>query len=100
MDLKYPASVESNGNNIELYHFKHNADKLDFDNVQALSQATVVPRESKLRVDFLHQIPALLGEWYEIKVVVTNEELYEIVDLKIEAWIEEEIANGEILMKQ
>lgn len=56
---------------------------MDFDNIQPLSIANIVPRESKLSVVFNHQAPALVGEWYEIKVEVTNEETYSIGDLQM-----------------
>ncbi|CAG9862520.1 unnamed protein product [Phyllotreta striolata] len=99
LNLKYPPFVEVNRNHPELCHFKLNSDVLDFDNVQLITQATVVPRESKLKVEFRHNNPALLGEWYEIEAIVTNEELHDIVDLKIEVWIEEEIANVELSLQ-
>ncbi|CAG9819021.1 unnamed protein product [Phaedon cochleariae] len=99
LDLKYTSLNETNGNHIELTHFKYSLDKLDFDNIQLLPKATVVPRESKLRVEFDHEDPALLGEWYKIKVGVVNEEMFGITDLKIEVGLEEEIADVEISLR-
>ncbi|XP_056633401.1 trafficking protein particle complex subunit 11 [Diorhabda sublineata] len=91
VDLKFSTLTNTDSNHFELIHFKYNSNKIDFDNIRMLHQATIVPRESKLRVDFIHNDPALSGEWYEIKINVKNEELYGIEDLKVEVWIEEEI---------
>ncbi|XP_072378300.1 trafficking protein particle complex subunit 11 [Diabrotica undecimpunctata] len=96
IDLKYSATTTSNDNHLELYHFKYNKNKINFDTIQLLPQATIVPRESKLQVEFEHQSPALLGEWYIIQINVKNEEEDEVQDLKIDVWIEEEIANVEL----
>lgn len=85
VDLKFslPNDVNSESD-LELLHFKHNLnDKLDFDNIRPLSVASIVPRESRLNVVFDHQQPALVGEWYEIKAKVTNEESYGICDLQM-----------------
>uniref|UniRef100_A0A6P7H0Z7 Trafficking protein particle complex subunit 11-like n=1 Tax=Diabrotica virgifera virgifera TaxID=50390 RepID=A0A6P7H0Z7_DIAVI len=96
IDLKFAATTTSNDNHLELYHFKYNKNKINFDTIQLLPQATIVPRESKLQVEFEHESPALLGEWYIIRINVKNEEEDEVQDLKIDVWIEEEIANVEL----
>ncbi|CAH0554376.1 unnamed protein product [Brassicogethes aeneus] len=64
---------------------KQNSNKPNFDQIAPLIVATIVPRYSKLRVNFEHNKPALLGEWYEIKVQVDNDEKFSVDDFKIEA---------------
>jgi hypothetical protein len=46
----------------------------DFDNVRPLATAEIVSRDSKLAVELSHDMPALLGEWYPIKVILQNKE--------------------------
>lgn len=99
VDIKFSTLTNTYSNHFELTHFKYSSNKIDFDNIQMLPQATIVPRESKLEVDFIHDSPALLGEWYEIKINVKNEESHGIENLKVEVWIEEEITNVELSLE-
>lgn len=56
-------------------YFRRNADTTyDFDNMKALSAAFIAPRASKLRIKFDHPQPALLGEWYKLDILITNDE--------------------------
>jgi hypothetical protein len=50
----------------------------DFDNVRPLATAEIVSRDSKLEVKVSHDMPALLGEWYPIRVILENKENYKI----------------------
>jgi hypothetical protein len=50
----------------------------DFDNVRPLASAEIVSRDSKLEVEVSHDMPALLGEWYPIKIILENKEDYKI----------------------
>nr|XP_023021888.1 trafficking protein particle complex subunit 11 [Leptinotarsa decemlineata] len=99
LDLKYSPEADTNANHLELSHFKYNPDMLNFDNIHPLSQAAVVPRESKLKVEFDHQDPALLGEWYEIQTNVFNKEIHAIRDIKVEVRMEEDIPEVELSLK-
>ncbi|XP_049939900.1 trafficking protein particle complex subunit 11 isoform X1 [Schistocerca serialis cubense] len=59
----------------ELQHFRPSPVSMpDFDNIRSLTSAVIVPRDSKLDVTVIHDEPALLGEWYPIKIVVNNTE--------------------------
>jgi hypothetical protein len=46
----------------------------DFDNVRPLAAAEITSRDSKLEVEISHDLPALLGEWYPIKMIFKNKE--------------------------
>lgn len=92
--MRYSPSNEVYDSHIELYHFKQSTDKLDFVNIKQLSSAMIVPRESKLNVSFDHRQPALVGEWYEVKVNLLNDELFDISNLKVEVSLEEETNEG------
>lgn len=50
----------------------------DFDNVRPLATAEIVSRDSKLEVKVSHDMPALLAEWYPIRVILKNKENYKI----------------------
>lgn len=97
VDLKFtPSSDRSLENHPELVYFKYNpTDKLNFDNIRPLTTASIVPRESKLLVIFQHRQPALVGEWYEINVIVTNEEAYRISDLQMKVNVIDNEESGE-----
>ncbi|KAJ8983242.1 hypothetical protein NQ317_011651 [Molorchus minor] len=58
LDLKYTSVLDTSNNYMELLHFKQCNNKLDFENIQPLSTASIVPRDSKLGVDFIHSQPA------------------------------------------
>lgn len=84
VDLKLsPISIESKPP-IELLHFKHCTEDIDFDNITPLTTAVVIPRHSKLEVTLDYAIPALLGEWFEIKISINNAEMSDIKDMKVE----------------
>ncbi|XP_018571114.1 uncharacterized protein LOC108910853 [Anoplophora glabripennis] len=93
LDLKYASIVDTNGNYPELLHFKYTSNELDSGNIRPLSTATIVPRNSKLNVSFIHYQPALLEEWYEVKVNISNDEHFSIKNMKIEVDLEEDATN-------
>ncbi|KAJ8917803.1 hypothetical protein NQ315_010709 [Exocentrus adspersus] len=99
LDLKYTSMTNVSSNYPELLHFKRTNDELDFGNIRPLSSATIVPRNSKLNVNFVHHQPALLGEWYEIKIDISNDEQYSIKDMKIEVDLGDEASNAEVAMQ-
>lgn len=94
LDLKYSPSNDNSVDYMELSYFKYCSDKVYFNNIQSISKATIVPRESKLHVEFDHFQPALAGEWYAIVVNLQNDELFDIRDLKIEVTLEDETNEG------
>jgi hypothetical protein len=53
----------------------------DFDNVRPLATAEIVARDSKLGLDLSHDMPALLGEWYPIKIILENKESCKITSI-------------------
>jgi hypothetical protein len=46
----------------------------DFDNVRPLPTAEIISRDSKLKLEVSHDFPALLGEWYPIRMILENKE--------------------------
>lgn len=46
----------------------------DFDNVRPLAAAEIVSRDSRLQLEISHDLPALLGEWYPIRMILVNKE--------------------------
>jgi hypothetical protein len=46
----------------------------DFDNVRPLAAAEIVARDSRLQLEISHDFPALLGEWYPIRMILVNKE--------------------------
>ena len=84
LDLKFNPLNILNSTCQELLHFKYCPDKLDFDNILPLTATTIIPRHSKLEIGLEYAIPALLGEWFEIKMFINNEEPHSIKDMKVE----------------
>ncbi|KAK7871870.1 hypothetical protein R5R35_006453 [Gryllus longicercus] len=69
----------------ELQHFRpSSADMPDFDGIQPVATAEIVPRDSKLEVTVVHSTPALLGEWYPIKVILENKESNMISEMSMD----------------
>lgn len=54
-----------------------------FDSLQTISRALVVPRDSHLDVRFEHFSPALVGEVYDVAIVIANQEACAISDLRL-----------------
>lgn len=46
----------------------------DFDNVRPLAAAEIISRDSRLQLEISHDLPALLGEWYPIRMILVNKE--------------------------
>lgn len=76
-----------NNNNTEFIQYESSK---SFENLKPITSALILPRNSKLNVIFCHNQPALLGEWYEIKIVIVNEEEFSINQLEIEANLAED----------
>jgi hypothetical protein len=53
----------------------------DFDNVRPLATAEIVSRDSQLQLEISHDLPALLGEWYPIRMILVNKEKYRITGI-------------------
>ncbi|KAH1003355.1 trafficking protein particle complex subunit 11 [Dendroctonus ponderosae] len=67
----------------ELSHFRRSRPVGHFDAMQSVSRALVVPRDSHLGVRFEHAPPALVGEVYDIAIVIANEEACAISELRL-----------------
>lgn len=67
----------------ELLHFKL-CKSLDFDNIKPQIITKIVPYNSKLNVKFEHPQPALVEEWYQVSIIITNEEFCNLKDIKFE----------------
>lgn len=84
LDLKLsPVNIE-NKPPLELLYFKHCTEDINFDNIRPMTTAVVIPRHSKLEVGLDYAIPALLGEWFEVKISINNAEMSHIKDMKVE----------------
>lgn len=46
----------------------------EFEKIESLTSATIVPKDSKIKVHVKHDSPALLSEWYEIQVQINNDD--------------------------
>lgn len=53
----------------------------DFDNVRPLATAEIVSRDSQLHLEISHDLPALLGEWYPIRMILVNKENHRITGI-------------------
>lgn len=86
IDLKLSSTGNETMNSYrELQHFKISKNtSSDYDSITSLLVASILPRCSKLNITFEHAKPALIGEWYEINVIIKNEEEFAIRDLQIE----------------
>lgn len=68
-------SASSDGTCSELQHFRQSPQNMpDFDNVRPLAAAEIVSRDSRLQLEISHDLPALLGEWYPIRMILVNKE--------------------------
>lgn len=80
----------------ELLHFKMCPRNMpDFENIKPLSVSQIIPRCSFIKVNFQHAQPALLGEWYNIKVGVKNEEVFSISDVQATFCLGEDESSNE-----
>ncbi|XP_060529048.1 trafficking protein particle complex subunit 11 [Cylas formicarius] len=83
-------SIEVSNEDSELNYFKLCKNVLDFDNLKPSLTALIVPRQSKISVKCEHEPPALVGECYEINIVIVNEEQSNIKDLIVELGLEDD----------
>lgn len=73
----------------ELTHFRIiSKNILNLDDIKHLTLTTIVPRLSKVQLKVYHNQPALVGEWYEIKVIITNAEAIKITQIQISVALE------------
>ncbi|EFA10428.2 Trafficking protein particle complex subunit 11-like Protein [Tribolium castaneum] len=84
LDLKFSPQNGPNRVCPELLHFKYSPHKLNFDNISPRTATLIIPRHSKLEIGLEYAIPALLGEWFAIKIAINNEELHDIKDMRVE----------------
>ena len=57
------------------YFFRIIAPNLpEFEKLENLAVATIVPTDSKIKVHVKHDSPALLSEWYQIQVHINNDD--------------------------
>ena len=96
MELKFSGYGDYRSSTFpELQHFRRNlVAVLDFDNIRPQLLTTIIPRRSKLKLTIDHDDPALLGEWYEVKVKIKNEESHSIQDLLLEVSSADGDGNG------
>lgn len=52
--------------------------------MRPLSSTLIVPRRSRIDVEFQHDTPALAGEWYAVTVNISNKESFALKDLNVE----------------
>ncbi|KAJ9597775.1 hypothetical protein L9F63_011383 [Diploptera punctata] len=72
------------GLNELLEHYRPSPKNMpDFENVRPLSATEIVPRDSKLELVVAHDAPALLGEWYPIKIHLENKEEHSVTNILI-----------------
>lgn len=83
MELKFESNAKTNTVHPELLHFKLTKEALDYENIRPQITATIVPRRSKLEINFAHKQPALMGEWYEVCVHMDNKENKSIDNLEV-----------------
>lgn len=100
LELKFNPTSNNNGAHKDLLRFKYCPDKLDFDNILPVTSATIIPRHSKLEIGLEYAIPALLGEWFEIKIFINNEEPNDIKEMKVDVTLskDETISLSKILI--
>jgi hypothetical protein len=84
LDLKFNPLSSQSSTPPDLLHFKYCPQQLDFDNILPLPSTLLIPRHSKLEIGLEYAIPALLGEWFEIKIFINNEESHSVKDMKVE----------------
>lgn len=63
----------------------------DFDNIRSQTTATIVPHNSKLCLNYDHPKPALLGEWYSVNIIITNDELCYLRNIKFDMSLADDI---------
>lgn len=57
---------------------------IDFDAIRPLASTQIIPRHSRIDVEFKHDAPALLGEWYPITLDVFNKESFSLENVQVE----------------
>ncbi|XP_025834501.1 trafficking protein particle complex subunit 11 isoform X2 [Agrilus planipennis] len=62
---------------------RKSASHVDFESILPQSSALVVPRKSKLNVNYDHKQPALVGEWFNIIITVSNEDIAPISSVNV-----------------
>lgn len=68
---------------------------IDFDAIRPLSSTQIIPRHSRLDVEFKQNAPALLGEWYPITLHIFNKESFSLENLNVEySLTDEDLESG------
>ncbi|KAF7270948.1 hypothetical protein GWI33_016126 [Rhynchophorus ferrugineus] len=94
VNLKFGTQI-TQSETIEKKYF-HNYGKVhEFKNIKPLYNAVIVPRNSKIKIKFEHAPPILLEECYKINISITNEELNNIKDMKVEVHSENTNTNAQ-----
>lgn len=70
---------------------------IDFDAIRPLSSTQIIPRHSRLNVEFKHDAPALLGEWYPVTLDIFNKESFDLENVQVEFSVLEDDADGRIV---
>lgn len=85
IDLKF-CSSGSNNTSVpqEFTYLKLRGVGVDFDAIRPLVSTQIIPRHSRLKIDFEHDKPALSGEWYPIKVKIMNQESFSPQNMSVE----------------
>lgn len=69
----------------ELQHFRATPVKsINFDSIRIQATTLLLPRTSMLDLSIHHDAPALLGEWYKVRVEMLNKELSSVSALNVE----------------
>lgn len=68
---------------------------IDFDAIRPLSSTQIIPRHSRLNVEFKHEAPALFGEWYPVTLDIFNKENFSLENLQVEfSLMEDDSSSG------
>lgn len=86
IDLKFNGTGSDNGGFCQefLYLKAKKNSGIDFDAIRPLSSTQIIPRHSRLDVEFKQNAPALLGEWYPITLHIINKESFSLENLNVE----------------
>lgn len=88
VNLKFETQI-LNVDNSESKCFQKQGKNSDFNTLKSIHNSIVVPRDSKVNLKFEHDLPALVGECYEVYLLIINEELSAIKDLKVEIYTDD-----------
>lgn len=87
IDLKFNGSGNDDSSGVfpEFMYLKRGRGSgVDFDAIRPLQTMQVIPRHSRLDVEFKHDAPALLGEWFPVTLNIFNKESFDLENLQVE----------------